>query len=73
MKDLIRIIKEFENLPYKSYVLKRPKHETTDSYFYLARQLAKCTMRSDAFNSHVEPVRMKTNVNQHIKISYVCS
>ena len=31
IKDLSKIIKEFEKLPYKGYVRKRPKHETTDS------------------------------------------
>ena len=31
MKDISKIIKDFEKLPYKGYVRKRPKHETTDS------------------------------------------
>ena len=57
MKDLSIIIKEFEKLPYKGYVRKRPKHEPTDSYFYLSIQFAKCMMKADAFNSHVDPVR----------------
>ena len=35
MKDLSKIIREFENLPYESYERKRPKHEPTHSYFYL--------------------------------------
>ena len=39
MKDLSKIIREFDRLPYKSYESRRPKHELTDSYFYLARQL----------------------------------
>ena len=30
-------IKEFEKLPYEIYDRKRPKHETTDSYFFLVR------------------------------------
>ena len=34
-KDLLKIIGEFEKLPYESYEKKRPKHEHTDSYFYL--------------------------------------
>ena len=51
-KYLSMIIKEFEKLPYESYEKKRPKHEPTDSYFYLERQLLKCTMRDDALNSH---------------------
>ena len=40
MKDLSKIIREFENLPYKGYIWKRPKYEPTDSYFYLAIQLS---------------------------------
>ena len=31
MKDLLKIIREFDKLPYKSYERRRPKHETTDS------------------------------------------
>ena len=38
-KDLAKIIREFEILPYEK---KRPKHEHNDSYFYLSRQLSKC-------------------------------
>ena len=40
-----------------SYERRRPKYEPNDSYFYLARQLEKYTMRADALNSHVYPVR----------------
>ena len=36
-KYLSNIIKEFENLSYESYEKKRPKHEPTDSHFYLER------------------------------------
>ena len=72
MKDISNIIKEFENLPYKSYVRKRPKHETTDRYFYLARQLARCMMIDDAFNFHVEPVRTEMTSTQQILTLYVC-
>ena len=57
MKDLSKIIKEFEKLPYKGYVQKRPKQEPTDNYFYLARQISKCMMSADALNLHVDPVR----------------
>ena len=56
-KDLSKIIREFEKLPYESYEKKRPKHEPTDSYFYPAIQLAKCMMRADALNSDNYPVR----------------
>ena len=57
MKDLSNIIKKFEIFPYKGHVRKRPKHEPTGSYFYLARQLAKCMIRTDDLNAHVDPVR----------------
>ena len=50
LKDLYKIIKEFENLPYEGYVRNMSKYEPIESYFYLARQLAKCTMR---LNFHV--------------------
>ena len=30
-KDLSRIIREFEKLPYETYKKKRPKHEPNDS------------------------------------------
>ena len=64
MKDISKIIKEFEDFPYEGYVRKRPKHEPTNSYFNLSRQLAKCMMRADAFNSHVEPVRTEMTGTQ---------
>ena len=35
MKDLSKIIREFETFTYKSYEKRRPKHEPTNSYFYL--------------------------------------
>ena len=50
-KDLSKIIRDFEKLTYESYEKKRPKHDPTNSYFYLARQLAKCMMRLNALNS----------------------
>ena len=40
---------KFEKLPYEN---KRPKHEPTDSYFHLARQLTKCIKRSNNLNWH---------------------
>ena len=51
-KDLSKIIKEFEKIEKLPYEKKRPKHEPTESYFHLARQLAKCMMRSDNLNWH---------------------
>ena len=66
-KYLSKIISDFEKLPYESYEKKRPKHKPTDSYFYVARQLAKCMMRSDTLNSHVYPERTEmTDPSSHV-------
>ena len=51
-KDLSKIIREFEKFEKLIYEKNRPKHERTDSYFYLARQVVKCMMRSDTLNWH---------------------
>ena len=51
-KDLSKIIKEFEKFEKLIYEKNRPKHEPTDSYFYLARQVVKCMMISDTLNWH---------------------
>ena len=72
MKYLSKIIKELERFIYKGYVRKSPKHEPTESYFYLSRQIDKCMMRSDAFNSHVDTVRTEITGMQQILISQVC-
>ena len=70
-KEFSRIIREFEKLPYESYERKRPNHEPTDSYFYLARQLAKFIMRADALKSHVYHIRTEMNGTQQIPTSHV--
>ena len=72
MKDISKIIKEFENLSCKVYVRERPKHELNVSYFYLARQLANCVMRADSFNLNVEPVRTEMDGTQQIMIWHDC-
>ena len=72
MKDFSNFIKEFEKLPYKGYVRKRPKHEPTDSYYYLERHIDKCMMRADALNSHVYPVKKEMPSAKHIPILHVC-
>ena len=72
-KDLSKIIREFLKLPYESYERKRTKHEPTDSYFYLVRQLAKCMMRSDSLNSHGYSVRTEMTATKQIMTSHVCS
>ena len=51
-KDLLNIIKEFEKIGKLPHEKKRPKHEPTEIYFHLVRQLAKCMMRSDKLNRH---------------------
>ena len=72
MNDISNIIKEFLMFPYKGYVWKRPKHEPTDSYFYLSKQLAKYMMITDTFNLHVGPVRTEITGTQQIPILQVC-
>ena len=67
-KDLYRIIKEFEKFEKLPYEKKRPKHEPTESYFRLARQLVKCMMRSDNLNwydhgGYTEMTDTSSNVN----------
>ena len=59
--DISNIIKEFGYLFKEGYVRRRSKHVPTDSYFYLARQLAKRTMR---VNMRVCPLRMKMTNTQ---------
>ena len=51
-KDLSKIIRDFERFEKLTYENKRPTHEPTDSYFYLARQLVKCMIRYDILNWH---------------------
>ena len=46
-KDIYKIISDFEKFEKLSYEKMRPKHDPTDCYFYSARQLSKCMMRSD--------------------------
>ena len=64
----MKIIKEFEKIGKLPYEKKRPKHEPTDRYFHLARQLAKCMMISDKLNwhnhgSYTEMTAPSSNVN----------
>ena len=66
LKDIYDIIKGFEDLTYDGYVRKRSKHVPTDSYFYLSRQLAKCTMR---FNMPIGPVRTQMTNTQNMNNS----
>ena len=49
-KDFSKIVREFDKFEKLPYEKKRPKHEPTGRYFHLARQLAKCMMRSDTLN-----------------------
>ena len=67
-KDLSKIIKEFEKIEKLTYEKKRTKHEPTDSYFNLARQLAKCMTRSKNLNWHnhggyTEMTALSLNIN----------
>ena len=69
-KDLLKIIKEIEKIEKLPYEKKRPKHEPTDSYFHLARQLAKCMMRSDKLNWHDHGGYMKmTSLSSNVNVT----
>ena len=72
-KNLSKIIREFDKLPYNSYDRRRTKHESTDSYFYLARQISKCMMISDVLNLHIYHVRTEITATKQIPISHICS
>ena len=72
-KDLSKIIRDFERLPYENYDRKRPKYELTENYFYLARQLEKCMMRADDLNSHIYPVRTEMTATKQIPTLHICS
>ena len=51
-KYIFKSTKEFEKIEKLLYEKKSPKHEPTECYFYLEKQLANCMIRSDTFNWH---------------------
>ena len=61
LKDISKIIKEFEDIPYEGYFRTRSKHMPAESSFCLARHLAKCMMR---LNMRVGPVRIQMTNTQ---------
>ena len=71
--DLSNIIREFEKLSYESYEKKRPKHEPTYSYFYLAIYIAKCMMKADSLNADNYAVRTEPTSTKHIPTLHVYS
>ena len=73
MRYLSKIIRKFEKFTYRSYERRRPKHNPTDIYFYLARQIEKCMRIADALNLHVYPVRIEMTGTQQTLISHVRS
>ena len=73
MKDISKIIRESENLSYKIYERNRSKHETTDSYFYLVRQIVVCMIRDNSLNSDNCTVRTEITGAKHIPILHVFS
>ena len=67
-KDLSKIIKKFEKIGKLPHEKKRPKHEPTESYFHLAREIAKFMMRSDKLNwydhgSYTKTTAPYSNIN----------
>ena len=59
-KDISKIIKRFEKIEKLPYEKKSPKHEPTVSSFHLAREIAKCMMRSNKLNwyDHINYTKM---------------
>ena len=77
-KEISKIIREFEEFEKLSYEKKRTKHEPTDSYFYLARQLVMCVMRSDNLNwynhgGYMKMTALYLNVNVMNESESKCS
>ena len=71
-KDPFRIIKDFEKIEKLSYEKKMTKHEPTDRYFCIARQLAKFMMRPDNLNwydhgGYTEITASSSNINDKDK------
>ena len=67
-KDIPNIIKKFEKIEKLPYEKKRLKNEPTESYFCLAKQIAKCMIRSDKLNwydhgSYTKMTDPSSNVN----------
>ena len=71
-KDILKIIREFEELTYEIYEKKIPKHETTDSSFLPARQLSKCMTRDDDLNLDNYPLRTDMTTTKKIPTTHVC-
>ena len=68
MKDLSKIIKEFEKIVKVHYVKRIPKHNPTSSYYHLVRCIAECMLRCGEDNQHVhggyaEETAPSSNVN----------
>ena len=66
--DLSKIIKDFGEIQKLTYEKKRPKHDPTDSYFHLARQLENCMIISDNLNwydhgGYTEMTAPSSNIN----------
>ena len=68
MKDLSKIIKEFEKIVKVPYVKSIPKHDPTSRYYHLVGCIAECMLRYDEYNQHAhddyaEETAPSSNVN----------
>ena len=68
LKDISKIIKEFNDVNYEGYLSKRSKQMPTGSYFYQARQLENCMVRNLR-----GLLRMNKNSTQNIPNPHVSS
>ena len=62
-KDPSKINKEFEKIEKLPYEKRRPKHEPTESYFHIARHLAKYMMKSDNLNWYDHGIYTETTAS----------
>ena len=68
MKDLSKIIRDFERIVKVPYVKRIPKHEPNSSYYHQVGCIAECILISDEYNHHVhngyaEETDPSSNVN----------
>ena len=68
-----RLLGSFKIYLMKVIKRKRPKHDPTDSYFYLSRQRVDFMVRADVLNLQVYPVRTEMTDMKQIPTLHICS
>ena len=73
LKYLSKIVNEFKDVPYEGYVRKISKYMHTDSYFYIARNLAEFMMSKKSMSNSGGLVRTQNMSTQNMSNLRVCS